>query len=93
MIEANCVQCGLCEKACPESAISLESRYLWDSIECISCHKPFATRKMIETMLGKLGDHWMFKDEKALKRLKMCEDCRVKSIFKDNPDGLDVHDK
>lgn len=107
MIEANCVQCGLCETACPESAISLEARYTWDSIEarsiktlneeapfnCVTCHKPFATRKMIDTMLEKLGGHWMFKDEKSMRRLKMCEDCRVKSIFADNPDGLDVHDK
>ncbi|MEE9320700.1 MAG: 4Fe-4S binding protein [Granulosicoccus sp.] len=107
MIEANCVQCGLCETACPESAITLEARYVWDSVaarridtlheetpfKCISCQKPFATDRMIETMLDKLGSHWMFSNRKALERLKMCEDCRVMAIFDDHPEGMDVHAK
>lgn len=29
-IEANCIQCGACGNACPESAITLEPRYLYD---------------------------------------------------------------
>ena len=105
MIEANCVQCGLCETACPERAITLEPRYLRDGVEarrvrtlheetpfhCVTCHKAFATRGMIDTMLGKLAGHWMFTDEKALRRLKMCEDCRVKDIFRGGGQGLDVH--
>jgi ferredoxin len=105
MIEANCVQCGLCEKACPESAITLEARYVWDSVlarridtlheetpfNCISCQKPFATTRMIETMRDKLGGHWMFNNRQALKRLEMCENCRVMAIFEDNPKGMDVH--
>ena len=107
MVEANCVQCGLCEAACPENAISLEPRFLRDSVEarrvrtlheespfdCITCHKAFATKGMIETMLGKLSGHWMFEDEKALRRLKMCEDCRVKDIFRDGENTIDVHAK
>jgi ferredoxin len=105
MIEANCVQCGLCEKACPESAITLEARYVWDSVHarrintlheempfnCISCQKPFATARMIDTMLDKLGGHWMFNNRKAMERLKMCEDCRVMAIFEDHPEGVNVH--
>lgn len=94
-IEDLCVQCGMCEQACPENAIDLRPRYLFDRnaarqkrllheepvFHCISCHKPFATQKMIDTMIGKLADHPMFQGP-ALDRLKMCEDCRVKAMFK-----------
>lgn len=105
MVEANCVQCGVCEQACPESAIELEPRFLYDGIaarkietlkeeqpfHCISCQKPFATNKMISTMMSKLDGHWMFGDDKAKRRLKMCEDCRVKDIFENERDGIEVH--
>lgn len=104
-IEANCVQCGLCEQACPETAIAREARYVWDSVEarrtqvlheepafhCVTCHKPFATRRMIETMTEKLSGHWMFGEAPALRRLKMCEDCRVKDLFEREPAGPVVH--
>jgi len=105
MIEANCLQCGLCDSACPESAISLKPRYNYDSIEarkihtlneeepfnCIRCQKPFATAKIIQTMFAKLDGHWMFKDDAAKRRLKMCEDCRVKDMFEHDAKGIDVH--
>lgn len=103
-IEANCVQCGLCESACPERAIELQPRYLWDSVasrrtetlheeapfHCVRCHKAFATQRMIDTMTEKLAGHWMFGDEKAIRRLKMCEDCRVKDMFEADASGIDV---
>ena len=105
MVEANCLQCGLCAAACPESAITLESRYTWDSVEarrietlhdetpfhCISCHTAFTTSRMIETMTSKLAGHWMFTDDKAIRRLKMCGDCRVKDMFEDDAGGIAVH--
>ncbi len=104
-VEANCLQCGLCETACPESAISLEAQYTWDSIKarqiqtlydqepfhCLSCHTPFTTRSMIDTMTTKLSGHWMFSDPKAIRRLKLCGDCRVRDIFEDDKAGIDVH--
>ena len=37
LIESACLQCGLCEKACPESAITLRPRYLYDSEQARSC--------------------------------------------------------
>ena len=106
-IEANCLQCGLCSEACPENVLDREPRYLFDSVDarqaqilneeepfnCIVCHKPFATRKMIDNMSGKLSEHWMFQESKALRRLKMCEDCRVKDIFTESESGIDVHQK
>ncbi len=104
--EANCVQCGLCEKACPEGAVSLEPRMAFaeyfgrearvvheeEPFECVSCGKPFATHKMMERMAEKLAGHWMFQDEKARRRLQMCEDCRVKDVLSE-AGGLNVYDK
>lgn len=104
-VEANCLQCGICESACPESAISLQPQYLWDSVaarkiqtlhhqepfHCLSCHTPFTTRSMIDAMTSKLSGHWMFDDPKAVRRLKLCADCRVKDIFEDDRQGIDVH--
>ena len=95
-IEDRCLQCGLCETACPENVISLVPQYLFDQeqarkvrllheepiFNCVSCNKGFATKKMIDTMTDKLKDHSMFQGA-ALERLKMCEDCRVKAMFKE----------
>jgi ferredoxin len=95
-IEDLCVQCGMCETACPEDAISLQARYLLDRettrqkrllheeaiFHCIRCAKPFATKKMIDMMTEKLKGHSLFQGA-ALDRLKMCEDCRVKAMFDD----------
>ena len=93
-IEDNCVQCGLCKQTCPEQAISLERRFVFSSTQrkqarvlneeqpfpCIRCGKPFTTRRMIDHMTEKLAGHWMFKDQNALNRLKMCENCRVEDM-------------
>jgi ferredoxin len=89
-IERNCVQCGLCEKTCPEDAISLAPRLLLardaqsavvlnaaEAFPCVRCGKPFATRQMIENMMGRLSSHSMFATGEALRRLQMCADCRV----------------
>ncbi|MGH8743077.1 MAG: 4Fe-4S binding protein [Burkholderiales bacterium] len=96
-IERNCVQCGLCEKTCPEHAISLTPRLLLtkesksskilneaEVFACIRCDKPFATKQMIDNMLGKLGAHSMFREGPALNRLQMCADCRVIDMMSDN---------
>ena len=57
---------------------------------CVVCNTPFATLQIINRMQAQLSGHWMFKEEKALRRLKMCEDCRVKDMF-DDDQGIDVH--
>jgi ferredoxin len=93
--EGLCVQCGICERSCPERAISLRPRLITDPgrrderralneeepFECISCGKPFATRSMIDRMTQRLQGHWMFQDEQSVRRLMMCENCRVIDMF------------
>jgi ferredoxin len=96
-IETICVQCGLCQSACPEQAIHLQPRLLTDleqrrskiilheelPFNCISCGKPFATQSIINTILSKLTEHAMFQSERSKQRLKMCEDCRVVDAVQD----------
>jgi hypothetical protein len=43
----------------------------------VRCAKPFGTRQMVDSMLGRLGGHSMFSGPQALRRLQMCADCRV----------------
>ena len=103
-IERNCVQCGLCEKTCPENAITLSPRLLLarqaktetvlneaDSFACVKCGKPFATRQMIDNMLGRLVGHPMFSEPGTLERLKMCADCRVVDLLQ-NAQTVSIHD-
>ncbi|WP_435301565.1 4Fe-4S dicluster domain-containing protein [Aeromonas salmonicida] len=93
-IEQNCIQCGMCEKACPEQAIVLaprlqpvpEARRAVQSLKaeeaacCIRCGKPFAPASMIRRIQQKLAGHSHFQNE-AAQRLLMCEECRVKDVF------------
>ncbi len=103
-IERNCVQCGLCEKTCPESAIALVPRlslaekarqavalHEAEPFHCVSCGKPFGTKRLIENMTGKLSAHSMFAGAGALRRLQMCGDCRVVDMAssKDEPSIFD----
>ncbi|MGB8339547.1 MAG: 4Fe-4S binding protein [Burkholderiales bacterium] len=103
-IERNCVQCGLCETTCPEKAITLVPRLLLaaqfkqeqvlnqaEPFNCVCCGKPFATRQVIDNMLGKLTGHSMFGGDGALNRLKMCADCRVVDMMK-NKNEASIHD-
>ena len=93
--EWNCVQCGLCERTCPEGAITLHARYLHEAearerprilheeqpVCCTACGKPFTTRAMLDKLGRKLEGHWMFQTDEARRRLQMCEDCRVRDLF------------
>jgi ferredoxin len=103
-IERNCVQCGLCAKTCPEQAIQLVPRLLLttqardpvtlneaEPFLCVSCGKPFGTRRMIERMTDKLGAHSMFAGSGAIRRLQMCSDCRVVDMV-NNPNERSIFD-
>ncbi|MCC7216920.1 MAG: 4Fe-4S binding protein [Burkholderiales bacterium] len=101
-IEANCVQCGICAATCPEQAIALTPRLnlapeakaprvLNEAavFACIRCGKPLGTQKMVEAMTAKLAGHSMFAAPGALDRLRMCADCRVVDLIR-NEDSVDV---
>ena len=107
-IEANCLQCGLCTRSCPEDAIWISPRFLFEPevrsrprvlyeeppFCCVSCGKPFATHSVITNMLSKLEGHWMFQNERAKRRLMMCDDCRVVDIVQDQEamqQGFETH--
>ncbi|MEJ2397781.1 MAG: 4Fe-4S binding protein [Gammaproteobacteria bacterium] len=101
--EARCVQCGICSEACPEHVITLKPRLLADPEQrqehvtlhheaplcCIRCGKPFATKSVVDSMLARLGNHWMFQNERARQRLLMCDDCRVADIVQD-PEAMEA---
>ncbi len=93
-IERNCVQCGLCERTCPEQAISMVPQLSLvsqaknpktinqaEAFACVKCGKPFATKQMVDGMLSRLGKHSMFAEPGALDRIKMCADCRVVDLL------------
>ena len=89
--EARCHQCGLCREICPEGAIRLlpgihpalavaEANVVVGQAEpflCLECGLPFATRAMIDRMQKKLTGHWMYADERQLRRLQLCGTCRA----------------
>lgn len=94
-VEENCLQCGLCQTACPENAIELHPRLLSNGDErkwlrtlnedvpqlCLQCGKPFASSRAIRRIEEKLKEHWMFKSDKERRRLRLCEECRVRDMF------------
>lgn len=99
--EDACVQCGLCKATCPEKVISLTPQINFlaptamnriikqeEPFHCIVCDTPFGVKSTVERVIAKLeGQHWMFKDSKArLDVIRMCADCRVNSMVKENFD-------
>lgn len=95
LIESRCHQCHLCVEVCPEKAIHLEPRLLCDAqvsesptvlydaeaVRCIACGEPFATRTMINRMRAGLAGHWMYENERQLRRLQMCRTCRTQDAL------------
>ena len=101
-IESKCVQCGICASTCPEHAITLQPRLLLTKearqarvlneaavYNCIGCGKPLGTQKMVEGMIAKLTGHSMFAAPEMLNRLRMCADCRVVDLIK-NEKSVDI---
>jgi len=98
-VETACVQCGLCEKTCPEKVITLRPRLDFTGVarnprvvkeetpfECVRCGKPFATRSMVETVQKRMATHSMFAQAGALRRIQMCAECRVIDLAESGDD-------
>lgn len=104
--EKNCVQCGMCETACPEDAIVIDARYNFDAEErdhaqimyeeepfnCVKCGKPFSTQSMMTKMREKLKGHWMYQDPAQIRRLEMCDNCRIEDMYAKSG-GIDPYEK
>lgn len=94
--ESFCHQCGLCRETCPEKAIRLLPRLLCDPeavetpvilhqaepFRCIECGLAFTTPAMVRRMQEKLLGHWMYAEERQLRRLRMCGTCRTRDALK-----------
>ena len=88
-IEADCVQCGLCELGCPEHAIALKPRFLPDAaargearplhedelLSCTACDTPFISPRLLASSLERISGHPVLGAE-GVERLKMCPACR-----------------
>ncbi|OEY66429.1 4Fe-4S binding protein [Marinobacter sp. X15-166B] len=93
--ENACVQCGICDSTCPETAITLQPRldvskaalsartlHGEDPFECIQCGTPFGVASTINRIVEKLeNQHWMYTNSDNVQLIKMCDDCRVKAQF------------
>jgi ferredoxin len=93
--EDACVQCGLCKATCPEKVITLVPRLNFTAgaasaivlkdeppFACINCGKPFGTKSSVERVLERLAmKHSMFQNERAVRLIQMCEDCRITVQF------------
>jgi ferredoxin len=95
-IESRCVQCGLCERGCPEDAIRLLPQIQLDRavregstalcvdepFECIQCATPFITRRMLARSIEMMKDHPLFA-EQGRERLKLCPSCRAQATLRE----------
>jgi ferredoxin len=94
-IEANCVQCGLCEVGCPEKAIVLRSRFTPDPTvrassrllheddlaRCTSCGTPFIGNKLLASSIARLNDFPGLTGLSTIERLKLCPGCRQRAVL------------
>jgi ferredoxin len=92
--EDACVQCGLCDRGCPEKAISLVPRYLPqasargvarvlnedDLAPCTSCGTPFISRRLLAASLAHIEGHQVLA-KGGRERLMTCPSCRQQAVI------------
>ncbi len=94
-IEARCIQCGICERACPENAISMQARFLLDAAErqtpvtltqdqrhhCSQCGEPFISKALLEKSIQIMQLQGNLGDD-GIENLRSCPRCRVQQLHK-----------
>ena len=95
LLESECIQCGRCRQTCPEQALALAPRLVWDRdraerprrlyaqapAACTRCGRPFAPPALLARLHERLEGHWMYRREEDRRRLSMCRECRVRDLF------------
>lgn len=92
--EDACVQCGLCERGCPEQAITLHARLRPQAsqrgatrvlnedalLPCNACGTLFISRKLLQSSFERLKDHPVLA-QGGRERLMMCPSCRQAALL------------
>ncbi|MEX0637582.1 MAG: 4Fe-4S dicluster domain-containing protein [Burkholderiales bacterium] len=92
-VEQDCVQCGICEAACPEHAIALipriapagerrSERLLHEDERacCERCGTPFISARLLSASIAKVASR-MPMTAAAEKRMRLCLDCRRRATL------------
>ncbi len=92
-LQADCVQCGICARACPELAIETvacidghtegsQTEQVLKAAEerfcCVECGTPFAPRSLVEQGIARVAHHPMFQGE-GRRLLELCPSCRQRA--------------
>jgi len=94
--ESRCVQCGLCERGCPEQAVQLipqitlartareELKVLFtdEPFKCIRCGTPFISQRTLMRSMELVKEHPLIQQE-GIERLKLCMPCRADATMRD----------
>jgi len=92
--EDACVQCGLCERGCPEKAVTLHPRFTPQAgargttrvlnedelLACTTCGTPFISRKLLASSFERIKDHPVLA-KGGRERLMTCPACRQISLL------------
>jgi ferredoxin len=92
---SKCINCRLCERACPEGAIEVESifdlrEYVGgekktlveeEMLSCAGCGRPVIPRGMLRRSAQMLVDAGIPEDSLQIKLLEYCERCRGKKVL------------
>jgi len=87
--EDACVQCGLCDRGCPEKAVTLHPRFRPQTnargatrvlnedklLACTTCGTPFISRKLLASSFERIKDHPVLA-KGGRERLMTCPACR-----------------